>query len=75
MLSAETTEQLLRAEPPNVGLVREMLGDIREADQHATEIISHVKNLVKRRSEVETQEFDLNEVISHAMQILTPEAK
>ena len=52
-----------------------MLGDIRETDQHANEIISHVKNLVKRRSEAETREFDFNEVISHAMQILTPEAK
>ena len=75
MLSAETAERLLGAEPPNVGLAREMLGDIRHADQHATEIISHVKNLLKRRSEIETHEFDLNEVISHAMLVLAPEAK
>jgi C4-dicarboxylate-specific signal transduction histidine kinase len=75
MLSAETAERLLGAEPPNVGRAKEILGDIRQADQHATEIISHVKNLLKRRSEVETQEFDLNEAISHAMQVLAPEAK
>src|SRR5262249_11766596 len=70
----ESAERLLGAEPPNVSRVKELLGDIRQADQHATEIISHVKNLLKRRSEVETREFDLNAAISDAMQVLAPEA-
>ena len=48
---------------------------IRQADQHAAEIISHVKKLLKRRSDVEAQEFDLNEAIADTMQILSPEAK
>src|SRR5262249_42010715 len=39
MLSAESAERLLGAEPPNVSRVKELLGDIRQADQHATEII------------------------------------
>jgi signal transduction histidine kinase len=75
MLSVETMERLLEAESPDVGRAKEVLGDIRHADQHATELISHVKNLLKRRSEVEAQEFDLNDAIAHAMQILLPEAK
>jgi hypothetical protein len=34
-----------------------------------------VKKLLKRRSEVEAKEFDLNEAIADAIQILSPEAK
>jgi signal transduction histidine kinase len=75
MLGAETAERMLAAEPPNVGRAKEILGDIRQADQHATEIISHVRKLLKRRSEVEAQELDLNRAIADAMQILSPEAK
>jgi signal transduction histidine kinase len=75
MLSAETAERLLAAEPPNVARAKEILGDIRQADQHATEVISHVKKLLKRRNEVEAQELDLNTAIADAMQILSPEAK
>jgi signal transduction histidine kinase len=75
MLNAETAERSLLAEPINVDRVRELLCDIRQAGQHAADIISHVKRLLKRRSEVEVQEFDLNEAIADAMQILSPEAK
>src|SRR5204862_858751 len=75
LLGADTAERLLAEKPPNVGRAKEILGDIREADQHATEIISHVKNLLKHRSEVEAQEFDLNEAIADAMRILSAEAK
>ena len=75
MLNAESAERSLLAEPTNVDQVRELLCDIRQADQHATEIISHVKKLLKRRSEVEAQMFDLNKAIADAMLILSPEAK
>jgi signal transduction histidine kinase len=75
MLSSEIAEQVLGAEPPNVGRAKEILGDIRQADQHATEIIAHVKKLVRRRSEVEAHELDLNRAIADAMQFLPPEAK
>jgi signal transduction histidine kinase len=52
-----------------------MLGQIRQADQQAVNIIQHLKKLLKRRSEVETQEFDLNDVIADAIYILFPEAR
>jgi signal transduction histidine kinase len=74
MLSAETAERLLETLPPNVERVKEILGEIRQSDQYAVEIISHVKKLLKRRSEIEAQEFDLNDAISNAMQVLSPEA-
>jgi signal transduction histidine kinase len=75
MLSAEEAGRLLEAEPPNVSRAKEILGHICQVDQHATEIISHVKKLLKRRSEVEAHEFDLNEAIADAIQILSPEVK
>jgi signal transduction histidine kinase len=55
--------------------LKEILGEIRQTDGFANEIISRVKKLLKRRSEVEAREFDLNEAIADAMQILVPEAK
>jgi signal transduction histidine kinase len=36
---------------------------------------STYENLVRRRSEVELQEFDLNKVIANAMRILAPESR
>jgi C4-dicarboxylate-specific signal transduction histidine kinase len=75
MLNAETAERLLDADPPNVARLKEILGDIRQTDGYATEIISHVNKLLKRRSEVEAREFELSEAIADAMQILVPEAK
>ena len=54
--------------------LRELLTDIQEADQHATDILLNVRGLLKRRSEIELQEFDLNEVIADALQMLSPEA-
>jgi signal transduction histidine kinase len=75
MLSAEEAGRLLGAEPPNVSRAMEILNQIRQTDQHATEIISHIKKLLKRRSEVEAKELDLNKAIADAIQILSPEAQ
>jgi signal transduction histidine kinase len=73
MLVAEAAERLLSAKPDH--RLKEMLGKIRQADQQAVEIIQHLKKLLKRRSEVETQEFDLNDVVADAMYVLFPEAR
>ena len=74
MINAETAVRMLDAKPVEVDRVRELLTDIREADQNATEIILNVRGLLKRRSEIELQEFDLNEVIADALQMLSAEA-
>jgi signal transduction histidine kinase len=73
MLVAEAAERLLLAKPDH--RLKEMLGQIRQANQQAVDIIQHLKKLLKRRSEVETQEFDLNDVIADAMYALFPEAR
>ena len=74
-LRAEAAVRLLEAEPPNVVRVKKILGDISKINEHAAEIISRLKKLLKRRSEVEAQEVDLNMAIIDTLQILLPEAR
>jgi len=75
MLSAVTAERLMSSSAPEVDKVKDILANIREADQHAVDIVRHLRRLVKRKSELELQEFDLSKVITNAVQILTPESR
>jgi signal transduction histidine kinase len=75
MLSAATAERLLAPGAPESARLRQLLADIREADGHAVDIVQHLRKLVKRSSEVELQEFDLNKVIANAVRILAPESR
>jgi signal transduction histidine kinase len=71
--NAEAAEVLLAANPPDLHQVKDILADIRRDDQRASEIIRRLRGLLKK-SEIEVQEFDLNEVIRSALHILEPEA-
>ena len=64
----------LKAEPPNATRAQHILGNILRDDQRAAKIIIHLRGLLKKRDEAEMQEFDLNDVISDTMQIVSPEA-
>jgi signal transduction histidine kinase len=72
--NAETGELLLRSNPPDLDQLKEILCDIRQADQRAGDIIVHLRQLLHKRSEFELQEFDLNDAVSDAVHILDPEA-
>src|SRR5262245_34618853 len=72
--NAEAAELLLGANPPDHTQLKEILADIRHADQRAAEIIVHLRKLLKRTSEIELQQFDLNDTIADAVHILSPEA-
>lgn len=71
--NAEAAEVLLKAEPPDLPLVKEILADIRRDDQRAGEIIRHLRGLLKRDA-AELREFDLNGAIADTVHILEPEA-
>jgi signal transduction histidine kinase len=73
--NTEAAELLLNKNPPDLDQVREILIDIRQADQRAADIIRHLRKLLKRRSEIELHKFDLNDTIADAVHILSPEAK
>jgi signal transduction histidine kinase len=64
----------VKASPPNLAKVEEILGNIRKDDQRAADIIRHFRGLVKRRDAIEMQEFDLNDIIVDTMQVVGPEA-
>jgi signal transduction histidine kinase len=73
--NAEAGELLLRGKTPDLNLIKQILVDIKDDDQRAGDIISRLRGLLKKRSEIDWQEFDLNEVISSAIKIVRPEAE
>jgi signal transduction histidine kinase len=73
--NTEAAQMLLAAKPPDLDQIREVLSDIRQSDQRASEIIQHLRKLLKRRSDIELQEFDFNDAIAEALRILSPEAR
>jgi signal transduction histidine kinase len=71
---AETAELLLSEDSLDVPQLREIIADIRRDDQRASEVIKHLRGLLKKRGELELQTFNLNDVIAAAIRILEPEA-
>jgi signal transduction histidine kinase len=73
--NAEAASLYLKTDPPNIGRVEEILGNIRRDDKRAADIISHFRGLLKKRDEGTLQEFDLNEAVRDALRVVNPEAK
>jgi C4-dicarboxylate-specific signal transduction histidine kinase len=71
---AETAELLLAEDSFNVPQLREIIADIRRDDQRASEVIKHLRGLLKKRGEIELQTFNLNDAINAAIRVLEPEA-
>jgi signal transduction histidine kinase len=72
--NADAAELLLDSNPSELKPIREILSDIRLANQRASEIIHRVGKLLKRGHGVEAKEFDLNDAIAEALHIVSPEA-
>lgn len=72
--NAEAAAAILKAQAPDLDLVRQILADIRDDDERAGNIILRLRSMLKKRSEIEWQEFDLNEVVDSAINILHAEA-
>ena len=75
MSNAEAAELLISATHPDLGQVKEILADIRHADQHAADVIQNLRKLLRRQSVIEAHEFDLNDVVAGSLPILLPEAQ
>ena len=71
---AEAAEVYLKADPSNVGRVETILAAIRRDDERAVDIIRRLRGLFRKRVEIELQDFDLNDTIRDAVEILVPEA-
>jgi signal transduction histidine kinase len=72
--NAEAAEAILKSSTPDLHLIQQILADIRDDDQRAGDIILRLRGMLKRRSEIDWQEFDLNEVVDGAINILRAEA-
>lgn len=73
--NAEAAAVMLRGESPDLKLIEQILVDIQDDDQRAHELISRMRGLLKKRGEIDWQEFDLNEVTTSAIRILRGEAE
>ena len=71
MMNTETADRMIEVTLQEVGKLKQVITDIRAANNHATEVIQHLRNLLKRRGEAKLEEFDLNEVIAEVVQLLT----
>ncbi|MGO4833579.1 sensor histidine kinase, partial [Rhizobiaceae sp. 2RAB30] len=74
-VNAEAAEVILKSDKPDLQLIHQILADIRDDDQRAGDIIVRLRGMLKKRGEIELQEFDLNDAIGSAIQILRPEAE
>lgn len=63
------------SERPDLELIGQILVDIQDDDQRAHDVISRIRGLLKKRSEIDWQEFDLNDVTTSAIRILRGEAE
>ncbi len=71
--NAGAAEILIKADPPKLGEVAEILGDIKRDDQRASDIIARIRKFL-RKSEFELRETDLNEAIDESMKTVAGEA-
>jgi len=73
--NAEAASVLLQNDSPDLQLIQQILLDIQADDQRAGDIIGRMRGLLKKRSEIDWQEFDLNDVTSNAISIIHGEAE
>ncbi len=71
--NAGAAQILINADPPKLGEVVEILGDIKRDDQRASDIIARIRGFL-RKSEFELRETNLNEAIDESMKTVAGEA-
>jgi PAS domain S-box-containing protein len=72
--NADAAEILLEANPANLEDVRHLLADIRKDDVRASEVIRHIRNLLRKR-QTEMQPLDLNQLLQQTLCFVGIEAR
>src|SRR5262249_1880552 len=72
--NAQAARTALKADPPDVGAVGEMLDDIIADDRRADEVLVHVRQLLNKRRNGVGGEFDLNDTVEDALEVVAAEA-
>jgi C4-dicarboxylate-specific signal transduction histidine kinase len=72
--NTEAAQMLLKASPPDLGQISDILSDIVRDEQRVGDIILGLKNLLNDRKESDLRELDLNGTVPELVKIVTPEA-
>jgi signal transduction histidine kinase len=72
--NADAAELLLASNPADLTPIKDIIVDIRQADERASEIIASLRGLLKRK-EIEQRDVELRDVIGNVINLLEPEAK
>jgi signal transduction histidine kinase len=71
--NADAAEMLLAAEPPAIHEVREILADIRNDDQRASEVIRGLRALM-RRQEMAREALQINDAVTEVLKLMSIDA-
>ncbi len=71
--NTEAAQMLLKASPPDLTQIGEILSDIIRDEQRAGEIILGLRNLLNDRKEANLHALDLNDTVPELVKIVTPE--
>jgi signal transduction histidine kinase len=71
--NTEAAQMLLKASPPDLIQIGEILSDIVRDEQRASEIIVGLRNLLNGRKEADQRALDLNDMVPELVKIVTPE--
>lgn len=75
LINTETARQLLRAVPPDLSQIGEILSDIARDDQRANEILQRQGGLLKKGHDGNSQVLDLNSSVADVVDMAGPEAR
>jgi signal transduction histidine kinase len=70
----EAADLYLRADPPNLERLKWILANIGQDNKRAADIISHMRQLLRKGSTADLQVADFNDIVQDALKILNPEA-
>jgi signal transduction histidine kinase len=71
--NTEAAQILLKANPPDLGQIGEILSDIVRDERRASEIIVGLRNLLNNRTETDLRTFELNDTLRDVVKIIAPE--
>jgi signal transduction histidine kinase len=71
--NAGAAEMLIKADPPRLNEVAEILGDIKRDNQRASGIIARVRKMLQK-TEFEPRDIDLNDTIAETVTMLSHDA-
>jgi signal transduction histidine kinase len=71
LTNSETLEAMLQSPTPDLSELREIAADIRRDDQRASDVILHLRRLLKKHP-LELKAIDLNEPVREAIHFLSP---